>query len=116
MKQIITTIAFCFVSAIAFSQTQMELNAEANGKYKKADAELNKVYKELVALLSPERKALLVKAQRAWITFRDTHCRFTDSSYEGGSMQPMIYAMCMQEITEQRVKQLKQEKEEVSNR
>jgi uncharacterized protein YecT (DUF1311 family) len=43
----------------------MEINYEAHNKYEKADAELNKVYKELVALLSPERKILLVKAQKA---------------------------------------------------
>ncbi|ANE51569.1 lysozyme inhibitor LprI family protein [Flavisolibacter tropicus] len=106
--------ALFLFSAPAFSQTQMELNQQADKKYKKADAELNKVYKELAALLTPERKALLVKAQRAWITFRDTHCQFTDSGYEGGSIQPMIYSLCMQELTEQRTKQLKAEKDEIS--
>jgi len=92
----------------------MELNQQADKKYKKADAELNKVYKELSALLTPERKALLVKAQRAWITFRDMHCQFTDSMYEGGSIQPMIYSLCMQVLTEQRTKQLKVEKDEIN--
>jgi uncharacterized protein YecT (DUF1311 family) len=115
MKRILTTITICLLTLTAFSQTQQQLNREAAERYQKVDAELNKVYKELMALLSPERKALLVKAQRAWITFRDTHCQYESSIYEGGSMKPLLHAMCKQDLTEHRLKQLEQAKKEAEH-
>jgi uncharacterized protein YecT (DUF1311 family) len=45
---------------------------ECNGKaYEMWDKEMNKNYKELMNVLSPEGKKLLKKAQLSWIKFRD---------------------------------------------
>lgn len=109
-----TALAFtvgCIVSSGAASaacpgKTQMEMNACAGIAYEQADKLLNQVYRKL------DRTAELVAAQRAWIVFRDAECTYQASIYEGGSMQPMAYAGCLQSLTEDRIKQLEQAAEE----
>ena len=89
------------------AQTQLEMNQDAQAEYVKADAELNRTYKQLVVLLDKKEKQLLVKAQKNWILFRDTHCRFEISTYEGGSIQPLIWSNCLTECTNVRIADLK---------
>lgn len=96
----------CF-STQMHAQSQSEMNMQALKSYEEADAELNKVYKELVALLDSKEKALLVKAQREWIKFRDAHCVFVANDFEGGSMQPLIYSTCLEEQTRKRIAELR---------
>lgn len=108
MRYILLTVAFLSVSFFCFAQTQMEINQQAANDYKKADLELNKVYKQLLLMTKDQKKKeLLVKAQRAWINYKEAHCKYEESSYEGGSIQPTIYYTCLQEVTEERIKQLK---------
>jgi uncharacterized protein YecT (DUF1311 family) len=96
-----------WLSLHSYSQTQIEMNEEEVHNYKVKDAELNKVYKKLINLLQfSTEKELLVKAQQIWISYRDAHCAFAESSYEGGTMQPMVYFGCMTETTKQRIKDL----------
>lgn len=83
-------------------ETQMEINECAGIAYDKADKRLNQVYRKL------ERTPELVAAQRAWIAFRDAQCSYQASAYKGGSMQPMVYAGCLQSLTEERIKQLEE--------
>lgn len=45
--------------------------------WKKSDAELNRVYQESLKKLNPELAALLEKAPRAWLTYRDTRAKPT---------------------------------------
>ncbi len=89
------------------AQTQLELNEAEAKNYQLKDAELNKVYKKLVTMLKSKDKQLLLKSQRAWIAFRDSHCAFAASSYEGGSMQPSVHMGCLSELTEKRIIELK---------
>lgn len=108
MLKITFGILVMMLSFQGYSQTQMELNEMEYNHFKKQDAELNKAYKQLVAIITIQKdKELLVKAQRAWVAFRDAHCAFTESAYEGGSMQPLVYNGCMTEATLQRIKELK---------
>lgn len=96
-----------FFSNIALAQTQSEMNATAYAKYKKADAELNKVYKQLMAVLDKKEKSLLIQAEKDWIKYRDSHCKFEAAQYEGGSIQPLIYSTCLEELTRKRVAEIK---------
>jgi uncharacterized protein YecT (DUF1311 family) len=48
----------------------------------------------------------LLKAQRAWLAYRDEHCRSDGYRMRGGSAEPMLIAGCRAELTEQRTKQL----------
>ncbi|MBF4473509.1 lysozyme inhibitor LprI family protein [Flavobacterium sp. HJJ] len=91
----------------SFAQTQGEMNATANANYKKADAELNKVYKQLMAMLDQNEKPLLIQAEKDWVKFRDSHCKFDASQYEGGSIQPLIYSTCLEELTKKRIAEIK---------
>ncbi|MDO1451774.1 lysozyme inhibitor LprI family protein [Rhodocytophaga aerolata] len=89
------------------AQTQLEMNEEAYNNYKKADKELNLVYKKLLGSLNPKEKSLLIQAQRSWIKFRDSHCDFAAEEFDGGSIQPMVWATCLEEKTKARIEDLK---------
>ena len=87
-------------------QNQHNMNLCAQQEYAKADAELNKTWKQLLLLLDERQKATLREMEKAWIKLRDQHCELQSSVWEGGSMQPMIQFGCLREFTEQRTQQL----------
>jgi predicted RND superfamily exporter protein len=62
----LVALIILFFSNTSFAQTQLEMNETANVKYKKADAELNKVYKQLMSLLDKNEKQLLIQAEKDW--------------------------------------------------
>lgn len=88
------------------NQSQMAMNQCAGVDAAKADAELNKVYKQLAAQADGKEKTALRDAQRAWIAFRDKECEYRTIGEDGGSIRPMELAMCAQEMTEARTKAL----------
>ncbi len=91
-----------------FAQTQAELNETAMNDYNKSDVELNKYYKELTKILSEKSKQKLVMTQRLWIKYRDSHCDFEASYFDGGTIRPVIKFTCLKNITDQRIDNLKQ--------
>jgi len=107
MKKAILTMGLIFISYLGFSQSQSQTNAEASIAYEKADAEMTKVYRELMkSLTTQNEKTLLLEAQRAWIKYKEAHCKAVSNQYEGGSMKPMILYGCLEEITNERTTQL----------
>jgi len=76
------------------------------------DQALNKVYRELRAMLKaddPLAERALVEAQRAWLAFREkeqTLCAVTRWSRDG-SQFVQVEAECRQEITEERLNKLR---------
>jgi uncharacterized protein YecT (DUF1311 family) len=89
-------------------QTQAEMNQQAAADFEKADAQLNKVYKQVQAGLDAEGLAKLKAAQRAWIAFRDAEADFeADAEARGGTMAPCIYNGVRQQLTETRTADLK---------
>ena len=48
----------------------------------------------------------LLKAQRAWLAYRDEQCRSDGYRMRGGSAEPMLVASCRAELTQARTKQL----------
>jgi uncharacterized protein YecT (DUF1311 family) len=97
------------------SGTQAEMNICAGKEYKAADASLNRVYQQLVAMLEPEEKSQLKEAQTAWIKYRDTNCEFVADQYKGGSIRPMIYGLCLADVTRNRTSELKAQIEDRSH-
>lgn len=101
-------------------QNQAEMNMCAGFDFRRADAELNQLWPQLIASARerdrgvdreydqrPGYEATLRQAQRAWITFRDEHC--TWQGYEearGGSMETMVYQGCRATLTRERIQQL----------
>jgi uncharacterized protein YecT (DUF1311 family) len=60
----------------------------------------------MISKLSPERKKELLEAQRAWIRFRDTNCRFYDDPAAGTSARVSANE-CVLNATADRAKELK---------
>ena len=48
----------------------------------------------------------LLKAQRAWIDYRDGHCESEGLKYAGGSIQPLIVNSCKADLTRKRNEEL----------
>ncbi len=87
--------------------SQAEATGCAHREYQAADAELNKVYKQLVSKLDAGQQEFLKKAETAWIKYRDADCEYEDSFYAGGTMRPMINYFCMARVTRARTAELR---------
>lgn len=96
----------------ANAQTQLEMNMCWGSQYKAADAQLNSVYREFTSKLSPEETTQLKNTQLAWIKFRDANCEFVADAYKGGTIRPMIAAMCLADVTNARTSELKAQMKE----
>lgn len=90
------------------SNTQFELNRCAARARDKADAELNKVYRELTKDTGTTERAKLRAAQLAWIKFRDAHCDYESVGNLGGSIYPMVYSFCLARVTAERTARLRE--------
>lgn len=107
-------------------QAQQEMNYCAAQDAARADAELNIVYRTAIATAQaadrdyardmgaaaardsgPGEEATLREAQRAWVAFRDAHCRMQSFEARGGSMQPMIDGGCRATLTRARTAELR---------
>jgi len=51
--------------------------------------------------------ASLLEAQRAWLTFRDAHCRLEGYYARGGSLEPLLVSTCKTALTEARIGELR---------
>jgi uncharacterized protein YecT (DUF1311 family) len=103
------------------AQTQADMTNCAGQDFEKADKELNAVYKEAMASqvaldkqsaeISPDYVGAvkaLKKAQRAWIDYRDGECEGVSYQAAGGTMQPMLELGCKADLTNKRIKELKE--------
>lgn len=109
MKKVRFLVLFMFfaLSHKASAQSQMQMNEEAYADYEKADKQLNVVYNQFLKLATEEEKNRLIKSQKDWIKARENHCDLEAAEAGGGSMQPLIYANCMEEETKKRINYLK---------
>lgn len=106
-KLILGVCCAFFFCRLAYPQSGATLIAESG--YKKIDVELNQVYNELIEVLKVKgSKDDIVKAQRAWIAFRESDAKARAGiTSDGGSAYSMDYLANMTEMTQQRVEQLK---------
>lgn len=84
-----------------------EMQTCANRLYQEADAELNQVYRQLIAQLSAQRKTQLKASQQAWIAFRDKNAAFAAGIAEGGSMASIVEVTELTAMTRSRTEQLR---------
>jgi uncharacterized protein YecT (DUF1311 family) len=111
MKHLI--LIFLISCNFCFSQTQLEMNEEADENYKKTDKELNVVYNKILAENKSDTKFIskLKAAQKAWILFRDAEMEAMfpeeDKRLHYGSVFPMCWSMRLTELTKERIKKLK---------
>jgi uncharacterized protein YecT (DUF1311 family) len=96
--------------------TQMAMTICAGRSAKQSDRQLNIAYKKVQKLYRADdrdqRLNKLIDAQLAWIKYRDTTCDWKASKYSGGSIAPMIYANCLDQLTQQRTQALLEDLEE----
>lgn len=99
--------AFAFANdKCADAEDQATMNECADASFKKSDKKLNVFYKQIEARLADDAdtKKLFVQAQRNWVKFRDAECAFQTAGAAGGSVMPMLVTMCMDGLTQSRVK------------
>jgi uncharacterized protein YecT (DUF1311 family) len=63
-------------------------------------------YQTLLAATSGARRALVISAQNAWVTYRETECKATAAAVAGGSAQPMVFSICRNQHNNARVSEL----------
>ncbi len=90
------------------ASNQFELNRCAARARDKADAELNKLYQQLMREAGTTEREKLRTAQLAWIKFRDAHCDYETIGNKGGSIYPMVTSFCLARVTSERVKQFQE--------
>lgn len=101
------------LDSFAFAQTQAEMNKTAYDNYVKADKQLNSVYGQILKKYAKDQVFLkkLKVAQNLWIKFRDAEVQMKypedDAKYHYGSVYPMCYNIYLQQLTEQRINDLK---------
>jgi uncharacterized protein YecT (DUF1311 family) len=109
------------------ARNQNEINACAAGELEAADAALNEQWRENLAQMrrldgdgqwpdgQPGFADTLRSAQRAWLTYRDEHCRAASYVARGGSMQTSAEHLCKARVTQQRTFELYQLSLDLSN-
>lgn len=92
------------------ADSQAALTACAQEAYQVSDAELNRLFHEIRQRLGDEAdtRHLLRDAERAWVAFRDSECTFAASAVAGGSAYPMVYDLCLDDLTQKRIEELQQ--------
>jgi uncharacterized protein YecT (DUF1311 family) len=100
------------------ANTQADMSACAAEELKRADAELNRVYQQLLQKRKsdPVATAKTREAQRAWVTFRDAHMQeafpAADKATTYGSMFGLDYSLEEASVTRERSAMLRQMLEE----
>lgn len=88
--------------------TQLDMNQCALAAFTKADAEMNRRYKQQMSHLDTDGKKRLQASQRAWLQYRDSACLYeTGPREESGSIWPMQNSLCQATLTRQRNEVLK---------
>ena len=91
----------------ADAQTQADMNICWGKEYKAADATLNQVYGQLMRKLDAADQTQLKQVEAAWLKYRDANCEFVADQYKGGTIRPMIEAMCLADTTRNRTVELR---------
>ncbi len=116
VPQLIILFLSIFITTPIMGQTQLNLNTEASSEFQAADAEMNRVYKEILLLYKDNAQFImnLRSAQRAWLKFRDAEleAHYPATPHENrhhlyGSVFPMCLANSKAALTRLRIEQLR---------
>ena len=89
--------------------SEIAMNECAAAAYGTTDAELNRVYRGIMARLAEdeEGRQRLTTAQHAWLAFRDAECAFRTDRSAHGSIHPYLVTSCRDGLSVDRVAQLR---------
>ena len=113
MKKLILIVSSLMIASFSFSQTQQEMNIDAEKSFEKKDKELNEVYQKI--LVRYKEDSLFIKnlkiAQRLWVQFRDAQMDMKfpekDPRYYG-TIYPLCWYSYKEELTDDRITVLKE--------
>lgn len=104
IRHLLLLIAICFPFALATGERPGAHEAFLRDE---ADAELNRVYKEVIATLPPQRRVVLRDEERAWIKSRDEEAsRRAHASAVGGSAYRVEYLNALTDLIRKRTAEL----------
>lgn len=86
--------------------TQYDINICAGNLEKAADAKLNTLYQKITTQLDGKSLNQLSSTEKAWITYRDENCHVPSIFPEAGSGAVADQALCMEQLTNDRIKEL----------
>lgn len=98
-----------YCAAQDFHAADAALNAQwtiTAAEMRRRDDELTQADREVRREDWPGHFATLLAAQRAWLIYRDNHCDGEGYAAFGGSMEPMLVALCRAALTRERTQQL----------
>jgi uncharacterized protein YecT (DUF1311 family) len=87
--------------------TQSAMNACFGRQARQDQATLDALLKELSGVLEKSEFTRLTAVQKAWTGYRDMHCQWQASFFEGGSIQPMERSTCLSSVIWNRIDELK---------
>ena len=113
MEPVVNTFTEVKMSCWDNANTQIDMNSCAYEDFKKADAELNRVYNAIRSEYSSNKLFLkkLKKSQQTWIAFRDAELEAfyphqDDTRRHYGSIYPICHNGLLARLTIERTKQL----------
>jgi len=114
---ILISTTLLVISSFAWSGEDYSQSSHNEGMRQlkdEADQNLNRTYKALMqAIESKESKAKLVKAQRAWLAYRDAACDFENITWEGSSSFDTFYYQCIEIKSKARTAELEESLKEI---
>lgn len=90
------------------AESQAQLTQCATRDSRESQQRLDRLMGELRGTLDSAAFRSLDQVQTAWLSYARAQCRWEGDGYRGGSMQPMIVAMCMAARMEERIALLKE--------
>ncbi|HRC26038.1 MAG TPA: DUF1311 domain-containing protein [Alphaproteobacteria bacterium] len=67
-----------------------------------------RAYEDILAVVSPDLKLLLVREQKSWEDYRDAYCRLEGQSHGFGTMGTGTMIACMADMNRERSQSLKE--------
>lgn len=93
-------------SGCAEATTQARMNECAYENFLSAQATYSRSNQALSSTLPAAQRALLRRAQTAWLAYRTAACEFESSATQGGSVQAMVRWQCAARMTREHVSAL----------
>ncbi|RWX78881.1 DUF1311 domain-containing protein [Neorhizobium lilium] len=107
------------------TEIQVEMTFCSEQQYNVADKRLNSQYQAARKVMkawdadamegSDSADAAFVKAQRAWVAYRDAQCESYGFQGHGGSIEPQLIYDCQRDLTEKRTAEIKELAEAMGN-
>ncbi|MDP1635212.1 MAG: lysozyme inhibitor LprI family protein [Gallionellaceae bacterium] len=91
------------------AMTQMDMNEAASRAYDITNIKLEHVISEIKKYFEPTQIESFDETQAIWREYQKKNAEFSASQYEGGSIQPLIYASALEKTAISRLVELEEE-------